>query len=89
MRCRGLLGLTNSAYLSSWTSLIMEKTVSLHSAVLIVAGTVLGTALGFLGALMTLPATVVAAALVEQAMVLSPRRREHIGIWPGVRGQAR
>ena len=48
MRCRGLLGLANSAYLSRWTSLIMQDTVSLHSAVLIVAGTVLGTALGFL-----------------------------------------
>jgi predicted PurR-regulated permease PerM len=48
------------------TPLIMEKTASLHPAVVIVAVTVLGTAFGFLGALLALPATVVAAALVEE-----------------------
>jgi predicted PurR-regulated permease PerM len=48
------------------TPLIMEKTASLHPAVVIVAVTVLGSAFGFLGALLALPATVVAAALVEE-----------------------
>jgi len=48
------------------TPLIMEKTASLHPAIVIVAVTVLGTAFGFLGALLALPATVVAAALVEE-----------------------
>jgi predicted PurR-regulated permease PerM len=48
------------------TPLIMEKTSSLHPAMVIVAVTVLGTAFGFLGALLALPATVVAAALVEE-----------------------
>jgi len=48
------------------TPLIMEKTASLHPAVVIVAVTVLGAAFGFLGALLALPAVVVAAALVEE-----------------------
>ena len=48
------------------TPLIMEETASLHPAVVIVAVTVLGSAFGFLGALLALPATVVAAALVEE-----------------------
>ena len=48
------------------TPLIMEKAASLHPAVVIVAVTVLGTAFGFLGALLALPATMVAAALVEE-----------------------
>lgn len=48
------------------TPLIMEKTASVHPAVVIMAVSVLGTAFGLLGALLALPITVVAGILVEE-----------------------
>ena len=65
------------------TPLIMEKTASLHPAVVIVAVAVLASAFGFLGALLALPATVVSAALVEELWF---RRLEGASAERAVRG---
>ena len=48
------------------TPLVMQKTASLHPAVAIAAVTLLGTAFGLLGALLSLPAAVVAGVLVRE-----------------------
>ncbi len=48
------------------TPLIMQKTASLHPAVAIAAVTLLGAAFGLLGALLSLPAAVVAGVLVRE-----------------------
>lgn len=51
------------------TPLIMEKTVSLHPAVVIVAVAALGTAFGLLGTLLALPITIVAGVLVRELWI--------------------
>ena len=48
------------------TPMIMQKAASLHPAVAIAAVTLLGAAFGVLGALLALPAAVVAGVLVEE-----------------------
>jgi predicted PurR-regulated permease PerM len=48
------------------TPLVMQKTASLHPAVAIAAVTLLGAAFGLLGALLSLPAAVVAGVLVRE-----------------------
>lgn len=48
------------------TPLVMQKAVSLHPVVVIASVTVAGTALGILGALLAVPATVVAGILVRR-----------------------
>lgn len=48
------------------TPLIMQRTASLHPAVVIAAVTVLGAAFGILGALLALPVTVVVGVLVKE-----------------------
>lgn len=48
------------------TPLVMEKAVSLHPVVVIVSVTVAGAAFGVLGALLAVPASVVAGILVEE-----------------------
>jgi predicted PurR-regulated permease PerM len=48
------------------TPLVMEETASLHPAVVIAAIAVLGGAFGLLGALLALPAVVVAGVLIEE-----------------------
>ncbi len=48
------------------TPLVMHRTTSLHPAVVIAAVTVMGAAFGVLGALLAVPASVVAGVLVEE-----------------------
>jgi predicted PurR-regulated permease PerM len=48
------------------TPLVMEKTTSLHPAVVIASVTVAGAAFGILGTLLAVPAAVVVAVLVEE-----------------------
>lgn len=48
------------------TPLVMQKAVSLHPVVVIVSVTVVGAAFGVLGALLAVPASVVASVLVDE-----------------------
>lgn len=48
------------------TPLVMQKAVSLHPVVVIVSVTVVGAAFGILGALLAVPASVVASVLVDE-----------------------
>jgi predicted PurR-regulated permease PerM len=48
------------------TPLVMEKAVSLHPVVVIASVTIMGAAFGVLGALLAVPASVVAGVLVEE-----------------------
>lgn len=51
------------------TPLVMERTASLHPAVVIVAVAAFGTAFGLLGALLALPITVVAGVLIKELWI--------------------